>query len=459
MTNPVEGGNIPLLQSVQITRGMSVAALGDSIVVRNNGIDLSTATQAATFVQPKGYTTSSFLLHGALRSQNAWFGFEYCPGFSGANAAGILANSLPALLAFSGTYNKPDMCAILAGTNDANSGSTTPIPSVIASLKSIATALANINITPIFCSIPPKTIGDPAYIANLNAAIARLAYTFTLGGVPFANFYEQLVGPTGAWANASDTVDGTHPSPQGYAKMGYALYLALLGWTKPSRIIVPLWATGSSFLLATDPNFQTLTGTVNTASSYPTAWSAPTTLTMSTVFNSSGTELGTGHTMYSGTYGAQINGMANTPNYIGNSWSFKGNGTNTVQSGSNNLSTGVLGHRMAVRFRVKMISDFAAASPIDPYFGIYDSGVNVGAMWAGFTTYGANFQAINIGNETNYIAGDAYFEFTNLAAFPNLLAGFYRLRNGTGTSSNANDSLTIANPVMIDMTAAGIAAP
>lgn len=437
-------------------RRLSVAAIGDSIVAQcMPQLNLLSATVAATYVNSaQWHSAYDFLSYGASRSNYSWFPFEYNAGFGGAQSTLILSACLPALL---GYPLQPDMCVVLAGTNDAGAG--VPIATTLANLRAMYVGLQAAGIQPIAATILPRA-DVPANVSALNRGIVRLAESMNL---PLADFYSALVNPAnGQWGLAAWTMDNIHPSPRACVLMGYALNLAVQQLVNVSpRLVSALWSDGSSTQII-DPNFLTFSGVINTASSFPNAagWAAPATVTMSTMFNSAGVEPGSGHTMWRPS--PAIAGDASTPNYQGNAWSLAGNGTaNTALVTGPTLAVSA-GDRVSLSFRLKLVMGLAAGTAGAARMVIMNT--NNGHVLAGLR-YDSNlnfaYNAVNgaqIGSETGYDAGDFYYEYTVPGA--EIAGGNFEpvlgLTNTAGSGSNTGDSITIANLRVINLTKAGI---
>ena len=324
---------------------MSVGAIGDSITVRNmpnvdfynGGSNPTPTTIAATYaITNRTYSSESWLLYGAARSHLAWFPFQFICGMSGATSTTILQYIVPACIA--NPYGLPTMMVVMAGTNDppASVSQTT----TLANLKAIYMALIAAGIQPIATTIfPTNNASFTAAIQNLNVGITRLAAEM---GIPCADFYSALMNPTnGQWggpsgaitfSNQAWTIDGTHQSPAGAQIVGYVLNQTITNFlSSAGGLTTSLYDLGSGVTTQSrNPGFLTITGSVNSSSSYPTTgWNAPGTVADSTVYNSSGTEPGNIHTMLQGV--PAIAATIGTPNYIGNSWTLAGDGTNSLE--------------------------------------------------------------------------------------------------------------------------------
>lgn len=439
-------------------RPLSVSAIGDSLTGHCGGngtsVDLSSVTVAASYAaQVKTWGARSWLTHGGLRSAYSWFPFEYFIGFSGATSASVLANCLPALLG--NPFGLPDACVVLAGTNDVGGSVAQAI--TLANLKAIYQGLINAGIVPIAATIPP-TSANAALCQQLNLGIVRLAKGMK---IPLADFYSILVNPAnGAWLNANDTDDNIHPTPLGAAKMGYVLNLALQPWISPqNKLLTSVIDLGAGVTSQQrDPNLLTITGTINTGSSYPSnaSWGAPGTIAMSTMNSGAGAEPGTGFTMWS-QVPAILGGAAA---FQGNSWTLAGNGANGFSVNSVTPVAANAGDKIAISARIKWIPSAAATAG-----GFRLVLLNGGVLLAGlaFQIQGPTFTGVvqaPIGSEAAFPAGDFYQEFTVQPANVGNLTPNYGLGLVTGfTSSNVGDSVTIANVRVVNLTTQGIVAP
>jgi lysophospholipase L1-like esterase len=506
---------VPLVQNGPI----SIAAIGDSIVARMQGNDISSGgniVAASYLASTRAHFARSWIAYGAMRSSFAWYPFDYSVGFAGGTSSNVLASCVPALLNY--PFGLPDMCVVLAGTND--NGQNYSLATTGANLKAIYTALLAAGITPIACTIPPPT--NNFYNAQLmNEMIIRIAKEFR---IPVVDFYTSLANlATGGWVNANYTDDTTHPSPLGCSVMGYTLNQAIMQYLRPlQRSMMPLsldftttvtatvgisagatsctlnagfagssgpytfqfssgdvhfgtltngstacsWsgamANSATSTITVWPGFQNFTsqmqsivGTINTASSYPSVyWGAPGTPAMSTVFNGSGTEPGTGLTMLQ--QSPAIAGLS--PVYAGNSWSIAGNAVNTFTSNGPAFPANA-GDRLAIAFRIKLIMGTGNASPGTAQFFLASGG----RQCAGFCYIpnGVNYTSAasgQIGNETGYVAGDFYQEIIVQSQDAPKLIPVFTLNTQAGGSTNSGDSVTIASLRVWNLTQAGMVA-
>lgn len=442
-------------------RPFFVGAIGDSITQKNQLLfDNSIKTAAQLYaVTDRSWQPQAWLLYGAMRSNNRWCAWDFNPGFSGGTSAQILATTLPCFLAY--PNGLPDACVILAGTNDTGTG--VPTATTIANIKAMAAALLASGVQPILATIPPNTSGTQAALL-LNLAIMRLALELSL---PLVDFYGALINPANGRMQTNYTLDGTHPTARGAAVMGYKLNQAITdNFSLPrGRNIIDTYSAALALNLANvDPNLLTISGTINTTSSYPNAvpyGPAPNDPTMCTMNNGAIAEPGVGLTMDQPT--PNIMGDASTPNLIGNSFTVAGNGTQSFTF--NNHATAIsynAGDRIAFAFRIKSI--FTQAPTNMGTFTIILQDNTLGSLAGIFygNTAGnlvANGQAA-IGNEAAYPAGDFYGEITIPPGAGG--AGQLQLRFSTtvaGATSNVGDSITWANIRIVNLTQAGIVAP
>ena len=437
---------------------MSVACIGDSLTVRNNfNLDLGAQTAAQMYASTlRSVSTVAWLTHGAMRSGGAWFQFEFCVGQSGATSTTILANCLPALLGvgtLGGAYVLPNKCIVLAGTNDP--GAAISQATTIANLNSMYQALYAAGIDPIAMTCPPLN-SNAALIEQLNYAIIRNARQV---GVPCIDIYSALVDTTNANWIAGYTADGTHPNPLGSAVWGYVVNQAITALYGSGKGFIPaLYDNSAITYYNRNPslNIALGAGSINTAGSYPGQWNCPHP-TESTVWNPSGVEPGTGLTMRT-----LFPAIANTtPNYLGYSWSLKGDGTNGVLCSGTADNQPSVGQRIALYVRFKWLPN--ASSPThtgDFFLGTYDS--SNGGKYFGFQANNSTANGnVQIGGETAYPAADFYYEKVVNAAMLASSAYHSRLNwltvgDGVETGSNTGDSLTIANMQVINLTAAGL---
>lgn len=455
-------GNVPLGSMTPITGGFSppffVGALGDSITQKNQLLfDNSLKTPTALYaVTDRTWQPGAWLLYGSMRSANRWAPWDFNPGFSGGNSAQILAITLPSFLGY--PNGLPDACFVLAGTNDTGQG--VSISVTLANLRQIYQTLLDNGVRPIAMSIPPNA-GGTLITLQLNWGIRRLAQRMN---IPYCDVYSALVNPANGQMQANYTLDGTHPTARGAAVMGYMANQTVIEAFGISRRRGASYNSGLGLnLMSVDPNLLAFTGVLDAASSSPNSaiWGAPADATMCKINSAAGVEPGTGFTMDAAT--PNIMGDASTPNYIGNSLTVSGNGTSNYNS--NNLATCItynVGDRIALAFRIKSIMAQGQTNP-----GVFNALLRdntLGTLMGLFYDITAgdlvsNGQA-SIGNEAAYPAGDFYTEITVPAGAGGLGRWQFRLSTSVaGLTSNAGDSITIANLRMLNLTQLQIASP
>lgn len=444
-------------------RGMSVAALGDSIVSKGGGFDRNGTTQAQCYAAYQRLQTSlSWLAYGAMRSGGNWFVHEFNVGGGGFTTAQILSTCLPTLLGQ--PYALPDMCVVEGGVNDLSSG--IPVSTIVANLQAIWAGLQAAGIQPIAVTTTPRS--DSTYAAageQLAHAIIRAAKS---AGIPCADFYSTMVGTNGNCI-ANYIIDSVHPTSLGCSVMGYVLNQTIQGWFGTGKSIIPVFYDAAAITTQNrHPQFDTLgAGSLNTAGSYPTGWTAP---TLTTTVWSTGSEPGTGRTQRVVT--PQIASLA-APAYAGNSWSLQGDGTHFYTTGNQGLlPTWAIGDRLALSFQVKMITTPNPTNVLDFQLAIWDSTNNqylfglVGPYLSGLgqvDSAAAKAPPAYIGNETGYSAGAFYAEYTtssnnaaNLAGNGVVFSFGMQSYAGFGTATNVGDSITLANFQVVNLTKAGI---
>lgn len=551
---------------------MSVAAFGDSLIVKGNasGYDMFVYTQAQMYqVIARALGHQSFLAQGAMRSGGSWFPHEFNPGFSGATSATILSTVLPCFL--QQPYALPDCCVVLAGTNDPAANMTLAqvkanVLTALANITAMWTALQNAGVQPIAMTIPPKTGGNnagvfEAYAAELAHAVVKAAQK---AGIPCADVYTAMIDIgtgflqlpyQGLSTNTPGGPDGTHPSPLGFAMMGYVLNQTMqgaFGAYKPP--MMPTLIDTSAVNYSRDPGLLGISGTINTLGSFPNTTFGlfgGTGNTYSTVYNASGTEPGIGHTMRQASPGV----FGQPVVYEGNSWGFSGTGGASVFNFgqfpypfTGNLPS--IGDRLAFAYRIKQVPLATAGFKVKAYgsqctatgtvltvggkvsgtfaigdtvfingqsalttiaslgtgtggAGTYNLTATVGTIAAAtqcstsaqtgncldsrIVTIDANNNNLfgltgplsvpaqnmaqpQIGNETNYVAGEFYMEYTlsvwNTQLSPatgltgslsGLTPQWFATTDGGTAAPNTGDSVTIANISLVDLTLQGIA--
>lgn len=196
--------SVPSLSAFDSTRGRAIIGpkvgfIGDSITVGGDSATLHGNTWAQ-------FATS---LSGG-RLQYIWNG-----GVGGETTAQIAARIGDAVA------QDIDTCFILAGTNDTQ-GSVNPTTAVYAGLLiSMVDELRASGITPILCTLPPRTVGA-AWVRDrtqeLNGVIRRVAAVERLALI---DFYSLLIDPaTGAFQSGWNDGDGIHPNAAAHRVMG-----------------------------------------------------------------------------------------------------------------------------------------------------------------------------------------------------------------------------------------------
>lgn len=286
---------------------------------------------------------------------------------------------------------------------------------------------------------------------------------------------KQLTGTTGGAGTytvsnttgfASTTIkllgDGVHPSAVGAAVMGYVCNQTMAGFygTGGHPLFTANYDDSTIATQNRDPNFLTITGTVNSASSYSAFGLISATASMFTVYNSAGTEPGTGLTMRA----ALPNGAAGlTPNYQGQSMALVGDGAHNASWAYFGVPAISAGDKLAISFRVKVVPQNpnwtpAATTPMTFFVGILDS--TNGSQLAGLTgmaSVGGDTSCAQVGSETGYPAGDFYCEYTvSQAVVTDVPEIYVGLANFTNNISNSGDVLVVANLQVVNLTKAGI---
>lgn len=127
------------------------------------------------------------------------------PGYSSASLVPVVSQitSLSPL---------PNVCMVTAGSNDCAGG--IPLSQFITNMTAIFSALLAKGITPIVCTVPPRS-GVSSLNRQYNNWLKRYAATYRL---PLIDWYATLVDPasaTGQYLSAYDSGDGTHPNAAG----------------------------------------------------------------------------------------------------------------------------------------------------------------------------------------------------------------------------------------------------
>jgi lysophospholipase L1-like esterase len=154
----------------------------------------------------------------------------------------------------------PGTVVIMAGTNDATTGSlsATALASTVASLKSMIDQAKQAGIQPILCTIPPR--GDAVDYNNnvqmINGAIHKLAQAER---ILLVDFYSILVDPsTGVYKSGYDLGDGIHPSPTAAKAMAQYFVTATANLFGPAQESI-IATNGDQTNLIPNPLFLTST--------------------------------------------------------------------------------------------------------------------------------------------------------------------------------------------------------
>lgn len=180
-----------------VARGNGVAALGDSITQGNAQVGTGLIGSSAWFVQ------------SCMRSQGR-MRYVRNAGISGNNTAQMLARIDADVLAF-----EPDWCFVLGGTNDI--GQSVAQATIRTTLLTIYRRLVAENITPILCTLTPRSDTVPtAELDILNAWIRWIAQTH---GYPLCDFEAVTMNPLTGGFRSGYSTDGLHPSQTGVTAM------------------------------------------------------------------------------------------------------------------------------------------------------------------------------------------------------------------------------------------------
>jgi lysophospholipase L1-like esterase len=174
--------------------GNRAIVLGDSIALAN-----STAT---------AWNADGWFYQGCILS-----GGRIRPignaGVSGNTTAQMLARIDADVIALA-----PDLCVVLAGTNDV--GTAVATATSIANITAMVDRLQSAGIRPVLCTIPPRDDGFLTAIAALNAAVKETA---ARRGLTLLDFHAALVDSTDGGYVSTYTSDGVHPIRAGYKAM------------------------------------------------------------------------------------------------------------------------------------------------------------------------------------------------------------------------------------------------
>jgi lysophospholipase L1-like esterase len=177
-----------------------------------------------------------------------------------AGGPGQTSAQIEARFAIDVVARSPATVVIMAGTNDATTGSlsTTALASTVANLKSMINQAKQAGIQPILCTIPPR--GDAAnYNHNaqmINGAIHKLAQAER---ILLVDFYSILVDPsTGVYKSGYDLGDGIHPSPTAAKAMAQYFITATANLFGPAQESI-IATNGDQTNLIPNPLFLTST--------------------------------------------------------------------------------------------------------------------------------------------------------------------------------------------------------
>lgn len=205
--------------------GNNLTCIGDSILLGPGGTS-----------NPAQLDFSSFYGWACALSNNRFQLYD-AQAVGGTTTAQMLATQLPAVLNLN---PKPAACLVMGGTNDV--GASVPVATSIANIIAICTALSAARISPILCTIPPRTSSESGS-ADLNRRIVRYA---AQNGITCVDIYHLLVDPTNGRMQTAYNGDGVHPSALG-AKLCGAFIAASIS---PLFPYVTPWMSGYN----TDPN-------------------------------------------------------------------------------------------------------------------------------------------------------------------------------------------------------------
>lgn len=452
-------------------RPKTITMLGDSMVAQSgSGNDIYytgggntsspnySAANLATFLAVETnslFPHSSWLLQACMRTGTSVNPYQFNYGQSGATSTTVAASNgvIQYLLNTpASTYGLPDMCVVLCGTNDLPPNAFS-LTTVLSNLSSIYTQLISIGVMPIAATLPPSIgAGAPSAVRKINEGIMRLAQSYK---IPVADFYSALMNAsTGQWGQSAWTFDNVHPSARGRAIMGAVLGNVLNSMFSGAVNRVSSYDDSTDTTVTRYPNFVGITGTINTAGSYPTPFTAPGITT--TVFD------GTGATEQGGTFSMYTSATlpdSLTPNRIGNSWQLQGTGTATTYGSSGSSIAVAAGDRIALSFRVKLVADLSATNGWSGSVRLLNGSTGKSIMgFQGEAAFGRT-GTVGIGNETGYIAGDFYQEIIapTLTGGATSLALRVDMNNTTSNGTNLNDYLVLANFQARNLTKLGIA--
>ena len=249
------------------SRPLQVGVIGDSIV--RNGTAVSSTYAANVGIIPTFAERAWFLYATQLFGRRMWCNIDACEGYSGMRVEQIANLMLPSTAtrltgsAYSGTAPigvlacKPDICFVLAGTNNISSLYQNDISCFLQGHRLIWSRLRNAGIMPVVISLLPRS--SPATNASLvpswNAALANECSNW---GIPFIDVYTNCAASIGGgWKtgyalqslNTAD-VTGLHPGFTGCMQMAQDIYSQLgsyMGWSQQTSTIFG----STSYLTAT----------------------------------------------------------------------------------------------------------------------------------------------------------------------------------------------------------------
>lgn len=447
------------ISALSDSQAVSVGWGGTDIFVFNGALPSFNNANLAAFYgggafSPRYHTPASWTAQCAMRSQGALAIFEYLYGKSGATSAGIRDDVMPYLL--NSPVGLPDEIIINAGSNDFGSGFT--VAQTIAAVDDLINTMLDAGVVPTVSAVLPSNNSQAQadFVYKQNVALCQLARA---RAVDFANVWGDLADPaTGQWRNAAWTRDGIHPSARGSQ---------IIGWRYWQTLAARCTGKAAGFYLTnhdanaaangTNSNLMAIAGAaINVAGSYPADWAVPTTAAMCKMNNAAGAEPGAG-----GFSMQAVPALASetlSPSYLGQSFTLQGQGTAANYGGNvGNALTLKPGDRLCIRFRIKSIVDQTAAQLGQAAMKFLDNSGHPIAGLAGENVNGRN-AACGIGNEAGYPAGD-FIQFLTWQTPVDLGTGGFlygQLNNNNGTGTNANDSMTVANVIAVNLTQFGL---
>jgi lysophospholipase L1-like esterase len=175
--NQIGFGSVNFPQ-LSLARPISIAGLGDSIVAGMMGSDQDMGflaginppyvySQYSSWLETsnKAYQANSWLTYASMRTDAAFYPFEYCYGYGGQGTVTVLNKILPILLA--NPYGLPDAVVIEIGTNDSPPGQNLTPAQCAANIKAICQVLMGAGIVPFLCQLLPRPDGTLTFTANV----------------------------------------------------------------------------------------------------------------------------------------------------------------------------------------------------------------------------------------------------------------------------------------------------